>query len=275
MDGCVDVWMCGGEFCMHKIRIEKMIFYRDCLLLFLCYACFSVAVLAQKKDTGKQRNKVDGEFWTGVYYKHKFNKSWDIALKTQVRLKSIVREFDRALLEVQGAYNPRFHSIVKPMSISFGGRYIFHYSKRNDRDYHNYFRLFASLSYKIEVKRLEVECRALYQNQVGLEDSKRVVVDKNIWAQDIRARIKVSYDFKKWKLDPEIWYEMFVHDEIGDLDGFTKYRIGLGCKYKFDKRHSLRLKYVFERETKYFSPKTTHIVSLSYIYVSKKKKRKK
>ncbi|BDS11608.1 DUF2490 domain-containing protein [Aureispira anguillae] len=245
-----------------------MIVSKKWFLFFLYICCFNAVLFAQEH---KRKNDVDGKLWTGLYFKHKFNKRWSIGVKTEGRFKLV--EFDRMLLELRGTYNPKFHDFVKPLSLTIGCRYFF----ENDEDGieldDNYVRLFAALNYKVEIKRFMVEGRVLYQNRAGLDTKKKIV--KNDWAQDIRCRIKLAYNFKKWKLDPELWCEIFIHDEIGALDGFTKYRLGAGTKYKFNKQHALRLKYIFEQEVKYYFPDTSHIIALSYIYTSASKKKSK
>lgn len=243
--------------------------YLSLFYLTVCCLFFSTQSIAQS-SSHKKRDNIDIKLWGGAELGLKLNKSWSISLMTQARMKSMAREFDRFLLEFETAYNPRFHSFVKPMKLKVGARYFG--TVDEDDGYENNLRLHADLSYKLKLKRFHVAYRFRYQAKNELKQKESIY--KNYWTQDFRNLIRIGYNFKKWKLDPEIWVELFFHDELGALDGFTKYRVGFKTSYDFDENNAITLKYFLEMETKYYDPKQTHVIALSYQYKFKLKKRK-
>lgn len=254
------------KFAILKINLFSL------FCLITCGLFFSIQSIAQNSSYNKKKGKDNAEvkLWGGAEFDLKLNKSWSINLMTQARMKFMETEFDRFLLEFETAYNPRFHFVVKPMKLKVGVRYFG--TVDEDDGYENNLRLHADLSYKLKSKRFYVAYRFRYQAKNELKQKESIY--KNYWTQDFRNLIKVGYNFKKWKLDPEIWFELFFHDELGALNGFTKYRVGIKTSYDFDKNNAISLKYFLEMETKYYNPKQAHIIVLSYQYKFKLKKPK-
>jgi len=230
----------------------------------------SILLLLFVIKTSTAQEEVDTELWAGITAKIKSGKRWSFGLNTQARFKEFVQEFDRVLVEFDANYNPRFHKFVKPFKLGAGLRYSFDY---NEDDEDSYLRFFVKLSYKWKVKKFFVEGRVQYQNRLYINTPKEE--DHHPWAQDIRCRLKLGYNLKKLNLYPAIWTEAFFHEEVGDFDGFTKYRIGASLDYRISKQHLIGLKYIFEQEVRYFDPNTTHSIAISYRYTYKIKKRKR
>lgn len=213
---------------------------------------------------------IDLEVWGGLAYNCKFTKSWELTVATQARAKLTSPEFDRFLVEIETQYNPRFHKFVKPIKIGVGLRYI---GALDDDDYENHLRIHADFLYRFKFKRFHLDYRL--RGQFRDELKQKDVLYKHYWTKDLRNRIEIGYNFKKWKLDPEVFFELFFHDELGALNGFTKCRVGLKTSYKITANQSLGIKYFLEMGMNYYNPNYNNVIVLSYQYQSKLKKKKK
>lgn len=230
-----------------------------------------ILLLGQSTVRAQDRQeKVDFQLWVGTKFTTKISKFWEVNLLMQSRMKSNATKLDRVFGELEAYYNLRFHPIVKPMKIGVGLRYIG--DDGNNDEIRESLRLHVDIEYKRKIKRFDISYRARYQIKISF--TKEPPLFKNVWAHDIRNLIKVGYNVKKWKLDPVIWFELFHHDEVGVFNGFTKYRVGFKTDYDFGKGHKIGGKYFVEMETRYYAPKITHVVALSYRYVWKFKKKK-
>lgn len=222
----------------------------------------------------KKTKEVDFQLWGGKKISAKFNKSWGMNLFGQGRVKSEMTEFDRILGELEVCYNPRFHRIVKPIKIGLGARYIGNFDNKGEqKGFENFLRVHVDFVYKLKIKRFYTAYRLRYQAKINLIEKSPIF--KNKWIQDLRNLLKIGYNFKKWKLDPEIWFELFFHNELGELDGFTKCRVGIKTDYDFDNSHSIGIKYFAEIGTNYYNSKIVHVIALFYQYKLKFKKCKK
>ena len=79
---------------------------------------------------------------------------------------------------------------------------------------------------------------------------------------------------KNWKLDPQISWEFFFHNEIGKLNNFTKHRITVGTDYKINKKQKISILLMKEGETKIWNARTTFALSIKYNYAFKLKRKK-
>ncbi len=221
-----------------------------------------------------QHADVDFEAWLGGTYQLKIDKRWDLKLTSQARTQyefGEAFELNNFLVQAETTYDPRFAKWAKPLEISLAARYI----GANKKNYENYIRFHLDLSYSVEWKRLEATYRFRFQLRDQIQA--RSSVDPVYWSKGLRNLLRLKYNIKKWKLDPEIWGELFYRDELGSLNGFSDFRVGIRTTYDIDKHHSLGFRYFIEREIRYFNPETTHIVGVFYKYKMdwKKKKAKK
>ena len=97
---------------------------------------------------------------------------------------------------------------------------------------------------------------------------------------NVRARVKLSYNLPKTKLKPHVAAEIFLHlndqliytsTSVTGNHRFNKYRLRLGLEYPINKRHELNLYYIVEPE--FESQDTDFILGLGYKYEIKRKKR--
>ncbi len=255
------------QFAILNMINQKVYFIHSLFFLLV----FSFSSHAQKSSKGKSSDvDIDVELWGNLSYNYKFNKSWELTVGAQARGELTNLKFDQFLVEVETQYNPRFHKLVKPIRIGVGLRYI---GALDDNDYENHLRLHADFLYRFKFKRLHLDYRL--RGQFKDELKRKDDIYKNYWTKDLRNRIEVGYDFKKWKFDPEVFFELFFHDELGALNGFTKCRAGVKTNYKITSNHSLGVKYFMEIGMQYYGSNYDHVIVLSYQYKNKLKKRKK
>ena len=230
-----------------KLNFNKQI------LLFLLLIAFTTG-FSQTSDTKNL------ESWSAINLKYKLNKKWSFDLEEQLRLKENISEISNYFTELNTTY-----SVSKKFKLGAGVRYI----KKNDnigntQGYKNYFRFHLDASYKHKINDFKLKYRLRYQNKnkLGVDDYDN---------QHIRFKTALGYNFKNWKLDPKFSAEIFNHIEKGEENGFDKYRLTLGTKYKFKNMGSIDLFYRIEKELNKTIPKTTNIIGLKYSYTFKNK----
>ncbi|MDV7186362.1 DUF2490 domain-containing protein [Lutibacter sp. TH_r2] len=202
----------------------------------------------------------DLESWTAANIKYKLNKKWAFDLEAQLRLKDDISEISQYFGELNATY-----SVTKKISLGGGIRYI----KKNDnvgniQGYEDHFRFHADASYKHKINNFKLKYRLRYQNknELGVDDYDN---------QHFRFKTSVEYNFKNWKLDPEISGEIYNHLEKGEENGFDKYRLTIGTEYKIKNAGAIGLFYRLEKELNQTNPETTNIIGLKYSYTIKNK----
>ncbi len=200
----------------------------------------------------------DLEGWTAFNLKYKLNKKWSFDIEGQLRLKEDISEIDKYFGEFNAAY-----SISKGFKLGGGVRYI----KENDnvgnvQGYEDHFRFHLDASYKHKINDFSLKYRLRYQNknELGVDDYDN---------QHFRFKTSVEYNFKNWKLDPEISAEIYNHLEKGEENGFDKYRLTFGTEYNLKELGAIGIFYRVEKELNVSIPETTNIIGLKYSYTFK------
>jgi hypothetical protein len=198
----------------------------------------------------------DFNTWTVVQVKYERIKKWDFYLEGQLRLKENSSTIDTYFGEVGFEYK-----LPRNFDIGAGFRYIRDNDNQgNIQGYENHFRFNFDLSYKHDINRLRLKYRLRYQNrnELGRDD---------IANQRIRIKTTTVYNFRKWKLDPELSAEIFSRvEKNGDNNGFDKFRIGLGTSYNLKKIGKFSLFYFYENEFNVTNPELLNIIRFKYSY---------
>ncbi len=228
----------------------KLQFKKNTIALLLI-AITSIG-FAQTEDTK------DLESWNSINLEYKLNKKWSFDLEAQLRLKENASEVS----EYFGEFNTTY-SISKNFKLGTGFRYI----RENDnvgnvQGYENHFRYHLDALYKHKINDFSIKYRLRYQNknELGVDDYEN---------QHFRFKTAIKYNFKNWKLDPEISGELYNHFEKDEKNGFDKYRLTLGTDYKIKNMGSIGLFYRIEKELNVSIPETTNIIGLKYSYTFK------
>ena len=244
-------------------KMKKAIWLYTFILLLMLTCIFANA----------QDNVTNNDFgtWTSIIYKYEHNRQWALQTEGQLRTKSNLKDFDRFITEFELHYDPDALNWLKPLKFTLAGRYI----GKNDniggqQGFENWFRYQVGASYKVDLGRFSTVYRLRYQkrNQLGVSELEGVYP-----SQDWRHKFSIEYDIKNWKLDPKFSYEFFIHNETGDINGFTKYRIRLDTDKKVKSGQQFSMFCMIEGETLEENPQTNYILGLKYRFSTKRDKK--
>jgi hypothetical protein len=214
--------------------------------------CF-LLTLFQAPSFSQENSNPPLESWYSTRLDYSFSKQLKIGVEGSLRYKKTWSEIDNYFGEFFLQYEP-----IKRLEMTGGGRFI----RNNDTKgkitgWENHARWFGQISYAHKLGRWKWENRIRYQNQQEL------IGDAESDAR-FRPKTYLSYDFKKWKLDPEISAEMFSSSQgKGPFNSFM-YRYGISTDYKFNKHSKIKITYYQERY--YVRRNANHILSLKYFH---------
>lgn len=224
--------------------------------------CLSVLLFLCGFVTAEAQENRDLETWTSAEFRYRPSKKWRFGLEAQLRLKENSSEIDGYFGELTGGYE-----IFKGFRTTLGLRLI----SKNDntgkqQGYENYMRLHADALYRHKVKRLGLSYRLRYQtrDELGVTNENGDFADHTI-----RLKIGTEYNFRKWKLDPQLSGEIFHENDRNEDEGFDKFRVTFGTEYKFKKWGRIGLFYRYEREINKTNPASTDIIRVQYVYTLK------
>lgn len=222
-------------------------------ILFFIFLPF--AIFAQTEE--KIRSQ-DLETWSALEFEYEITPKLSINLEEQLRLKENSSTIDSYFTELSGKYE-----LWKDFSIGTGFRFI----KSNDTNgkiqgYENHIRYQFDASYKHKIDKLELKYRLRYQNRKELNSD-------NPNEAITRLKLSLDYNFKNWKLDPELSGEIFSPLNESQI---SKYRLTLGTSYKIGKNSKIKAFYGFENTTNTDNLKHSDIIGLSFKYTLKGKK---
>ena len=233
--------------------------------LMIIIVMFSQSLDAFSQD-GEYITVRDFETWSSVSLKYKLNKKLKFGLEEQIRFRDNSSLVDAYFTEGNIKYDFNKH---------FFGGFGFRYIRQNDTEgkiqgYESHTRFDFDLGYQHKIKRLSLEYRLRFQTK----DEVGSTADEDDHANNHwRLKTEVGYDIKKWKFDPEFSAEIFRHYEVGEENGFDKFRMSVGSKYETKSFGDFGLFYRMEIEMNVTYPKTTNIVGLKYSYTLKNKKK--
>lgn len=243
------------------------------LFLLLCL-CFSTSLFSQitlRQTTGHN----DSKLWMGFQYQHDFSKSFEFQVNVQTRLEQHFTLLDKNLIELEFTYRPAQFKVWKLFGVGGGFRFFGANDIRGKIQGHKLgYRLYGLLTFDKKWKRLELGYRFLYQNQQIIPRYKEGEEEWEL-EQVLRNRITLSYNFRKWKLDPEIRAEIFYPLDQSEHQGFNGLRLGLGTSYKINKHHILKFRFLYEQSLGLEYTQRDFILVLLYKYKTRYKKKKK
>ena len=230
---------------MHNIVVKTKRYIVRIVLVFA--PCYAIA----------QEDLNDFNTWTALELKYDATKKWNFTLEAQLRLKENSTTVDTYFGEFGVRYKLPYN-----FNIGAGFRYIRENDNRgNIQGYENHIRFNFDLSYRHNIERFKLKYRLRYQNRDELMRTDDVA------NQRFRFKTTTAYNFRDWKLDPEISGEIFNRlDQNSNNKGFDKFRLGIGTSYKLKKSGQISLFYFYESEFNVGDPFSEHIVRLKYSY---------
>ena len=229
-------------------------------VIVLLILFFSTAAFSQEGEYVTVR---DLESWNSLELNYKINKHWKVGLQQQMRLYDDASKIDAHITD-----------LTTKLDL---GKYVYgglglRYSRQMDdvgavQGFENHFRFNLDLGAEHDVNRFTIEYRLRYQskNEMGISKEEGDYANRHM-----RLKVGVQYNIKKWKLDPEFSSEIFRHYQQDEVNGFDKFRVTIGTKYKMKSYGKVGVFYRMERELNAVYPQTTNIIGLKYSYTFKK-----
>lgn len=204
------------------------------------------ALFAQQDDAG---------LWTSVGLKHQITRRLSVSLAEQFRFHQNMSELDQFFTDVGLDYD-----LLKSLKVSVNYRII---SKNRLTYYSTRHRSYIDLAYKVKLKPFTIGLRQRIQNEVrDINSSDYGKVPE--WYS--RTKLSVKLDLNK-KYTPYVSTEYFyIIDNFKEQDHvFDKDRYEIGVDYDFNRRSSLNLFYLIQKDI--LQNKTRDFVSgLGYSY---------
>ena len=237
------------------------------ILLFIfyiiCSITFSQKTNSEKVSLEKSSTQIWAENWYSTSISFDLNDYWKFSFENQLRVKHIDEKFDRNFIEldIQRLFKSEFFNII------IGGSY--RYLLINDdvgssKSIENHKRFSYFIAQKIKIDRLSIRARIQYQSRKELLPE--INLDLSDFSKYWRFKAEFGYNIKNWKLDPKISIEYFSRNKNHNWNQFNKYRIGLKTKCDLNKKHSIGLKYIIERQLREWNPELVHVFGIKYNY---------
>lgn len=229
-------------------KTKKMVFISLLILFLVTFTGFA-----------KQGDE-DFESWSSITLEYKPDKKWTFGVEGELRLKDNASLVDQYFGQLNIGYR-----LSKRFELGAGVRYIRNNDTRGKiQGYENHFRYHLDLSYRHRLGPLSFKHRVRYQskNELGVS-----VAEGDYANRHIRFKTRLTYNIKRWKLDPVFSTELFYHVQEDQEAGFDKYRLTIGTNYKHKRLGKIGLFYRMEQTLNDFLSIRTHILMVKYTYV--------
>ncbi|HUX57641.1 MAG TPA: DUF2490 domain-containing protein [Bacteroidales bacterium] len=195
----------------------------------------------------------DFGIWYGLNTEYSVKKKLEIDLSAMIRTFNNASDIDEAFLEGGVTYKLNKY-------LALAGSYRITENLEDNSEYHIRHKLMADIKGNGSLGRFDFSARFRFQRQ-----DKTYFEDANDEIPDYHGRIKIKAEYKtpSFPINPSISFETFYRMFEATEKRFDKHRFAIGIEYKINKKHSLELEYMFERD--YF-PKLSDInlIVLSY-----------
>lgn len=215
--------------------------------LFVFYFFFtSLNCYSQVNDAG---------LWASVNLDKKVTQKLTFSLSEELRFNENVSELGTAFTEIGADY--KFYKFV---SLGISYRYI--QKKRVDDFYSIRHRYNIDLSLKYKLKKINLTLRERFQTQYADVNTSE---DGKIAERYLRSKLTVKYDLGK-KYIPFISCELFYQLSNREENEFDNARYAAGFKYEFNKKMSIDLFYLINKEFHVNDPWTEYVTGIAFNY---------
>lgn len=235
------------------------------LVPLILFSIGSTTVYSQEGD-GEYLTIRDLESWGSLNFKYKLNDYLKIGLEQQFRFKEDASKLDAYFTELNINYD--FTDYI------FGG-IGFRYIIENDdvgavQGLENHIRFHFDVGYKRDIKRFDLESRFRLQtkNELGITKEEGDYLNNHL-----RLKVRLKYNIKDWKLDPEVSSEIFRQYGEDVENRFNKFRFTVGTNYKLKNWGKIGAFYRMDKALNTHYPMTTNILGLKYTYTLKNNKK--
>jgi hypothetical protein len=133
-------------------------------------------------------------------------------------------------------------------------------------------RINVNLNFKQEIERLDFKFRIRYQSKIASGGSSEVYQPD--FDNAIRLRPVIQYNLDNSKLNPFIGAEWFFNPENSALGNrYRRIRFSTGVTWDLPNKQELDIKYQLDYDINIPFPERVHIISLSYGWEWKRKKK--
>jgi hypothetical protein len=223
------------------MRIKRRFYY---------FITFSLLIILPCKISGQNQ---DFGAWYSANIDHSFSKKLDMTLKASFRTYKNAAVLDEAFIEGELSYNINDY-------ISAAASYRLSEVSDGKEGNHLRHKLFAIIKGKVPVDRFTFSARAIFQTTIRtyVEDE----TDQRVFYTG-RLKLKASYNIKSFPVDPYIGFESFTKLIVSQEYIIDKARFSAGLEYNINKKHSVQLEYVLERDA---IPELYYIHIVSAVY---------
>ena len=192
----------------------------------------------------------DFETWSSLQVQAKLSKRMKISAEQQLRFNDNSSALQQSFSQLSGAYTWKNDLYV--------GGALRYASVAKDSVFQPRLRWNIDAGYEHELGRFDFGYRLRFQSRSIVNDP--TALAKNV----IRAKAKVGYNVRDWKLDPSLALELFSETDV--LTTPNKLRATLSTSYKLSKSTSVSAFYRVEKELFEVYPLTAHIVGARLKY---------
>ncbi len=218
-----------------------------CFLVFSFWFISAQCVFSQVNDAG---------LWTSVNLEKKITADFSLNLSEELRFNENISELGTAFTEFGGDYK-----LIKNLTAGISYRFI--QKRRVDDFYSTRHRLIFNLSYRHKIKKLSITLRERFQTQYADIYSSE---DGKIPEHTLRSKLTLKYDFDK-KYFPFIYTELFYQLNNPEGNELVNVRYAAGFEYEFNKRSSLDLFYLINKEINVNNPWTDYVIGVAYNFI--------
>ena len=235
-------------FSQVKLTILKSHF----LFLLLCWLIIGIFITSTIVHAQEQ----DVRGWYSGTVDHELFDFLDVSLSPEIRFKDNHSQLDGWLVESE-------FSVKATDWFRVGTFYRFQMEKDIDIGYDKNHRFGISGKFDYKIKPIEFYYRSAYHYEYSnINSSKNGKVPEAVW----RHKIQAKYDRKKVDYHPFIAFEYFqVMNPMVDR-GPQKIRLKAGSDYELNKRYTISLSYVYQKDILKNNPSTSHIIALDLSY---------
>ncbi|NVO18079.1 MAG: DUF2490 domain-containing protein [Bacteroidetes bacterium] len=213
------------------------------LILFLGFAVLSIA----------QEN--DFQLWTDISVSKELSKKWDLSFEQNLRFGNNVTRLDKSYSNISVGFNP-----ADFLKLALMYRFVI-------KDQEDYYGLGHTVAFDATLKHKFNRLKLSMRNRFLLKYSEVLAKDDGkIPDRYYRTKVEVTYNVKKFPVDPYFSIETFLNCPRGEHPYFDAMRTSVGAEYSLSKRKSVTLYWLNEWGLNDQLGMNDYVLGLSYSY---------
>lgn len=198
------------------------------------FLCLNLLLIPDSRAKGQD----DAGFWASISVQHRITRELTVSVSEQLRLYQNMSDVEQFFTDAGLEY-----ALSKSFRVSVNYRLA---SKNRLTYYGTRHRFYADLSYRKKIKPLSFVLRQRFQEQIEQMNSSE---NGRIPEWYSRSKVALRYDLDK-KYRPYIATEFYflLDDAKESHRQFDKVRYEAGIDYEFNRRHSLNVFYMIQKD---------------------------